>query len=356
MNPSIKRAFFFGFIFLIATMTFVSIAGASSEKTMDLHRISAMQEPVAWTLTVNIVPSGGGSVTQTPPLPNAGKYLSGTVVTLSATPNSGFQFSGWSGEGLSGTGSVNITMDSDKVVTATFTTVACYTLTINKNPSGGGNVTPNIPPDCNGGTQYTSGSSVSLTASANSGFAFDSWNGCDSFAGTTCNVGMITTKTVTANFVACYTLTTNVNPSGTGSVTVNTAPNCGTQYKSGTSISLTAKPNSGYVFSSWSGASGGANTSVTISGNLTVTANFATVPPAQPTATNTSVPAPTSTTEAGAPVATLTPVLGGVVATPTLTPSTALPTTGSSPLTLVAIGLVLVLIVVGARYMRQSSA
>ncbi len=356
MNPSIKRAFFFGFIFLIATMTFVSIAGASSEKPTDLHRISAVQVPTAYSLTVNIDPAGSGTVTQNPPLPNAGKYLSGTVVTLSAVPASGWQFSGWSGEGLSGTGSVTITMDSDKVVTATFTTVACYPLTTSVSPSGGGSVTPNIPPNCDNGTKYASGASVVLTASVNPNFAFNSWAGCDSFAGTTCNVGMITTKTVTANFVACYTLTTNVNPSGTGSVTVNTAPNCGTQqYTSGTHINLTANPKSGYVFSSWSGASGGANTSVTISGNLTVTANFATSPP-PPADTNT--PEPTSTTESAGTVATLTPALIGVAATPTLTPtpSSSLPTTGSSPLTLVAMGLILVLIVVGARYMRQSSA
>jgi len=47
-------------------------------------------------------------------------YDDGTPVTLTATPNSGYTFAGWSGA-CSGTGTCQVTMDSDKTVTATFT-------------------------------------------------------------------------------------------------------------------------------------------------------------------------------------------------------------------------------------------
>ena len=81
----------------------------------------------------------------------------------------------------------------------------------------------------------------------------------------------------------CYTLTTNVSPSGSGSVNTSPAPNCSTQYTSGTAVTLTANANTGYTLSSWSGdASGSSNpTTVTMNANKTVTANFQQVSPTQ---------------------------------------------------------------------------
>jgi hypothetical protein len=53
--------------------------------------------------------------------PSGGVYNYGTVVTLTATPAAGFQFSGWSGD-LSGSANpATITMNANKSVTATFT-------------------------------------------------------------------------------------------------------------------------------------------------------------------------------------------------------------------------------------------
>jgi uncharacterized repeat protein (TIGR02543 family) len=75
----------------------------------------------------------------------------------------------------------------------------------------------------------------------------------------------------------CYTLTTNVSPTGSGSVSRNAEPNCnGTQYTAGTNVTLTANSNPGYIFSNWSGdASGSTNPkTVTMDGDKNVTANF----------------------------------------------------------------------------------
>ena len=45
-----------------------------------------------YTLTVNVSPSGAGSVS-----PSGGEYDSGVTVTLTATPDSGYTFDYWSG-------------------------------------------------------------------------------------------------------------------------------------------------------------------------------------------------------------------------------------------------------------------
>lgn len=49
-----------------------------------------------------------------------GTYDHGTVVILSATPDPGFLFTGWS-DGCSGTGTCEVMMNADTSVTATFT-------------------------------------------------------------------------------------------------------------------------------------------------------------------------------------------------------------------------------------------
>jgi len=69
-----------------------------------------------YTLTVNIV--GSGSVALSPA---GGVYDEGTVVTLTAMPNAGYQFSSWSGDLSGSTNPATITMNADKNVTATFT-------------------------------------------------------------------------------------------------------------------------------------------------------------------------------------------------------------------------------------------
>ncbi|MGH7457068.1 MAG: InlB B-repeat-containing protein, partial [bacterium] len=69
--------------------------------------------PTQYALTVNV--AGSGSVN-----PSGGLYNAGTMVTLTATPNAGFQFSGWSGDLSGTTNPATITMDGNKNVTATF--------------------------------------------------------------------------------------------------------------------------------------------------------------------------------------------------------------------------------------------
>jgi len=71
-----------------------------------------------YNLTVNVV--GSGTVALNPP---TGPYETGTVVTLTATPASGFQLIEWSGDLTGSTNPATITMNANKNVTATFTAI-----------------------------------------------------------------------------------------------------------------------------------------------------------------------------------------------------------------------------------------
>ncbi len=78
-----------------------------------------------YTLTVTKSGTGSGTVTSSPAGINCGDdcneiYNYGTVVTLTATPSTGYAFSSWSGSISSTSNPVNLTMDSAKAVTANF--------------------------------------------------------------------------------------------------------------------------------------------------------------------------------------------------------------------------------------------
>lgn len=96
-----------------ATTSQVSIV-MTGNKTLGATFV-ADNGPVELTLT----PSTGGSITFTPAMPTGG-FARGTIVTLVAAPQTGYDFVAWSG---ALTGSVNpatVTMDAAKTVGATF--------------------------------------------------------------------------------------------------------------------------------------------------------------------------------------------------------------------------------------------
>jgi len=85
-----------------------------------------------YNLTVNVTPVGGGNVTVnevTPSsYPNTTTWVCDKNVTLNATAASGYIFVNWSGDLSGNTNPTNITMDSDKNVTANFAEVTTATL------------------------------------------------------------------------------------------------------------------------------------------------------------------------------------------------------------------------------------
>lgn len=148
-----------------------------------------------------------------------------------------------------------------------------YSLTINVSPEEGGSVSPS-------GGSYDPGVTVTIVATANSGYEFDYWSGGASGTDPTATVVMDADKSVTANFKTSsqsqpqfYTLDTTVSPSGSGSVSPS-----GGEFEPGVQIALTAIPAEGYVFDYWSGdaSSTDATTTVVMDSDRSVTANFIT--------------------------------------------------------------------------------
>ena len=131
-----------------------------------------------------------------------------------------------------------------------------FPLTVSVLPSNGGSVMASPPAPVDG---YDAGTVVTLTASANEGFAFRNWSGAITTAQNPVTVIMDGARSVTANFSVNETptraLTLVTNPAGGGAIQVSPAPNAaGGSYVDGTVVTLTARPAPGYVFAEWSGA------------------------------------------------------------------------------------------------------
>lgn len=70
-----------------------------------------------YTLTTSVSPSGAGSVSLDPA---GGSYQAGTVVSATASANSGYSFTNWSGAATGSGTSVSVTMDANKSIAANF--------------------------------------------------------------------------------------------------------------------------------------------------------------------------------------------------------------------------------------------
>ena len=131
----------------------------------------------------------------------------------------------------------------------------------------------------NGNTNLTSpwsqtvnygGTGSTITAVASANYRFSSWSD-GSTANPRTDTSVSADISVTANFVAdTYTLTYTAGANGTIS---GTSPQTVNYQASGSEV--TAVPNSGYVFTSWSDGVTTANrTDLNVTANKTVSANF----------------------------------------------------------------------------------
>ncbi len=89
--------------------------------TMDGNKtVTAGFEQQKYTLTLTRVPTSGGSIQAVPAPDGEGKYAHGAVVTLTANANAGYSFANWSGDASGSTNPVQVTIDGNKSVTASF--------------------------------------------------------------------------------------------------------------------------------------------------------------------------------------------------------------------------------------------
>lgn len=173
-------------------------------------------------------------------------YVSGDSCTISATPSTGYSFTGWYENNTlsSNSNPWTFTVNADRNIQGRFSANA-YVVSATVDPKDSGTVS--------GTGSYDYGTTATLTATPATGYNFVNWTVGGSVVGSnpTYSFTVSGDATVQANFVIkTYNIAASVDPVGGGTVS-----GTGT-YNHGASVSLTATPSAGYAFVGWySGAS-----------------------------------------------------------------------------------------------------
>lgn len=231
--------------------------------------------------------SGPGSVSG-----SDGFYAAGSVIQLSAAPQAGYQFAGWSGSASGGANPLNLTMDSPKTVTGSFG-AAPVTVRVEANTpiqiavSGAGCPSGSYTTPANLTWVHGAGCNIAAQTqgSSDTRWVFSRWS--DGSSSNPRTLSAFPGAVYSLVMAAEHRLTRTV--SGQGSVS-----GADGFYAAASSVQLTATPAPGYQFAGWSGTGGGADNpvSIRIDGPTTMTANFTPIP------------------VAGAAVETLDPLVG----------------------------------------------
>lgn len=240
------------------------------------HEIRAPDNPGTYTasfrvqylLAVSVSPPGGGSVVPA----TGGFYDAGALVTLTATPSPGYQWVDWSGDASGSSPTTAVLMAAPRSVTARFTSGYVVT-TIPAGLSVDVDLNNYTAPQAfswEPGSAHTLGAPSPQPGGIGTRYVFADWS--DFGAQSHDVTAPAASATYTASFAPQYLLTVSVNPPGGGTA----APPTGSFHDPGEVVSLAATAGAGYQFVEWSGDTGGANasTSVTMSAPRTVTANF----------------------------------------------------------------------------------
>lgn len=234
----------------------IKIQGA---KQLDLDQIELIPGDPVQTYTLQTQASNG-SVN-----PESGTYPSGAEVILTATADLDYTFDNWTGD-ISGTDNpITITMDGNKNITANFfyDPKPKYDLTISAT---NGSVSP-------GSATYNEGDVISLQATPDADYIFDSWTGDTNSNDNPLILAITKNMAITANFIPIPVYNLSVtNGSGSGN------------YEMDEVINIIADPApANYEFDRWTGDVAGItdiyaeDTYITITKNLDITATYAEV-------------------------------------------------------------------------------
>ena len=221
---------------------------------------------IQYVVTTSNNPSGGGTTS------GSGAYSIGSSVTLTAVPNTGYTFTNWTENGtvVSTSSSYTFTITGYRALTANYT-LTQYVVSVSNNPSNGGSIS--------GSGTFNMGSSVVVTATANSGFTFTNWTESGMVLSTSKTYTFLITgnRSLTANYSRVkYQVAITSNPTSGGKITGS-----GT-YDDSSNVTITAVPTnsagSKFKFTNWTENGIEISKNITysfiITKNRTFTANF----------------------------------------------------------------------------------
>jgi len=133
-----------------------------------LFIVSCSKDPVFYKVDFNVSPDNGGSISMPSDL-----YREGEIINTSASASKNYLFNNWSGDFSSNDSIIELTIDSDKIITANFSKKK---FEINISIEGNGWVSKRLIQ--NGiKNDYVHGSIVEILANANPGWSFVNWKG-----------------------------------------------------------------------------------------------------------------------------------------------------------------------------------
>lgn len=217
-------------------------------------------------LTVNVI--GSGSVGNLDP-----SYNYGSIVPITATPNTNMEFVEWQGSGVAQPtfAQTTVLMDTDRNITAVFEPKD-FNVVINENGKG----------STSGSGLHPFGSTINITATADFGYAFSHWEGAGPDSNTSANTTLTVQQdhSLIAHFNPLpFTITTSAGAGGSASVVESEPP----PFYFDNNYTLFADPVFGYNFSHWSSPSNSLSlidsqtnpiTSFLVQGDASYTANF----------------------------------------------------------------------------------
>ena len=241
--------------------------------------IIAIFERDTYNLTVNVNDTTLGTVAT----PQGTSALYQDTLMVVATPIEHYHVASWQGQGVIATSADKDTawlhMLNNRTLTCNLA-IDTHTVSVATNDITRGMVS--------GGGNYAYGTPCTVTATAYSGYAFQSWGN-----GVTANpytFVVLEDVELSAVFVheaeMTYTITVSVNDPAMGSATVN--GNATASVMSGTEVTLAATPNAGYHFDHWSTGSTENPFSFTVTSDVSIMAYFEANPTPQYTITVTA--------------------------------------------------------------------
>jgi hypothetical protein len=260
----------------VPLLPFTKYIGTITTGATDKYRTSLVNDYV-WSfttipqVTLSSNPIAGGTTT------GAGSFAQSSVVTVKATPNTGYTFINWTDSGsvtpVSTSSSFQFTMNGNRALVANFSLIppTQFAVNLSSNPIAGGTTF--------GAGLYNTGTSVTVIETPNPGYSFVNWteNGTIVSANSSYTFPLTATRTLVANFSLIpalqFAVQLSSNPPSGGSTSGSGS------FNAGASVTINATANVGYTFVNWTDGATIASTSATytfpLTANRTLVANFA---------------------------------------------------------------------------------